>query len=189
MKRDQVRIIAGKWRGRKIAFPSTSTLRPTPDRVRETLFNWLAPHIIGTHCLDLFGGSGALSFEALSRGAGSVVILEQDPSVLSSLKANAEHLKTENFEIIQVDSLDWLRSFSNQLPAPTFDIIFADPPYSKKLLPDCFSLIEKVKLLNRDGLIYFESDEPLLPNSLPQSMKILKSKRAGNVFFGLVASI
>ncbi len=140
MDRNHIRIIAGKWRGRKITFPSTATLRPTPDRIRETLFNWLAPHIIDARCLDLFAGSGALSFEALSRGAGIVIALEKDTKVVASLKANAEILLADNIEILQTDSIHWMEIHAHLKESleSSFDIIFLESSLFSKITAKMF---------------------------------------------------
>src|SRR5206468_2998910 len=117
-------------------FPNVAGLRPTPDRVRETLFNWLAPSIVGAECLDLFAGSGVLGFEALSRGANKLIALEKHPEVVSSIRESTRLLGADQFFLITGEGLSWL---ANTTPTP-FDIIFLDPPYHLKLLPDCFKL-------------------------------------------------
>lgn len=189
MNRNHIRIIGGKWRGRKINFPATETLRPTPDRIRETVFNWLAPYIVDAACLDLFAGSGALCFEALSRGAGSVLALEKDPKVIAAIKSNAEILETgDNIKIIQADSIQWIhenKQNTNGAEEISFDIIFLDPPYALNLLPKCFDLIKRHHLLKANGLIYLESDAPLSEEFLTQGFHIEKQKKAGNVYYGL----
>ena len=115
---NKVRIIGGRWRGRKISFPDLADLRPTGDRIRETLFNWLADVIDGAYCLDLFAGSGALGFEALSRGAGKVVMVDSEPQIIASLQANQEALGAENLEIIQMDAEEYiLSSHGNKSPS------------------------------------------------------------------------
>lgn len=124
-----VRIIGGQWKRRRLAVPDVSDLRPTPDRVRETLFNWLAPDVAGACCLDLFAGSGALGFEAASRGAARVVLVEQNTEVVEVLRQEAQTLRGKAIEVVQADALAYLK----QSPEP-FDIVFVDPPYGKNLV-------------------------------------------------------
>ena len=122
---NRIRIIGGTHRGRRLAFPDAAGLRPTPDRVRETLFNWLMPHLPGARCLDLFAGSGALGLEAVSRGAREVVLVDANPAVVKSLQENLRLLgETERARVIRSDALAFLRK---ETDAP-FDIVFLDPP-------------------------------------------------------------
>jgi len=179
---NEVRIIGGKWRGRKIAFPFTPHLRPTPDRVRETLFNWLAPTIVNARCLDLFAGSGALSFEALSRGAESVMALEKNGAIFNAIQNNIKTLNVEGLTLLKMDALSYLK----QTPIP-FDIIFLDPPYSSDLLSQCLLLLSVKDWLKKDGLIYFESNNKT-PLELPPSLTLLKEKKAGSVYYFLATS-
>ena len=167
---NQVRIIAGKWRSRKISFPNIEGLRPTPDRVKETIFNWLAPHIVDARCLDLFAGSGALGFEALSRGAAHVVSVEKDPKAVSYIKDNKCTLKADGLEIIQTDSLKLIEA---PCASPPFDIAFVDPPYRLKVLPQCFLRLQQNGFLKPGAFIQFESEEPILKTDLPSSWEIL----------------
>lgn len=183
-KRNELRIIGGLWRSRKIFFPDVEGLRPTPDRVRETLFNWLKAEIVGAHCLDLFSGSGALSFEALSRGAGKAVLVEEDKDAFECIQQSAATLQAKKLEMHQQDCLVFLKN--EQRNSSPFDIIFVDPPYAKKLLPTCFKLIDIHHWLKQSGLIYFESETPITEQDLPNTWKILKAKRAGNVYYHLV---
>lgn len=203
MKTNQLRIIAGQWRGRKITFPDVVNLRPTPDRIRETLFNWLKATIVGARCLDLFAGSGALSFEALSRGASVCLALEQDSTACVSLHSNAHKLGADNLEIIQTDCLTWLqqpytfkKDFQNmqtppvQTPIfnsdhPNFNIIFVDPPYAEKWLSKTFSFIDQGHWLSEQGLIYFESDTAISPDNLPATWQIIREKKAGKIYYYL----
>lgn len=183
MIKNEVRIIAGKWRGRKIQFPSVIGLRPTPNRIRETLFNWLLPYIQDAYCLDLFSGSGSLCFESLSRGAAHVLSLEKDHDAYQALRRNADRLKADDMEIIQKDALLWLTE--RPIVPPTFDIIFVDPPYALKALSKCFALLENHGCLKLDSLIYFESDVPLESLTIPEAWEILKKKKAGSVYYYL----
>ncbi len=184
MTRNEVRIIAGKWRGRKVQFPDVAGLRPTPNRIRETLFNWLAPYIQDAECLDLFTGSGALCFEAISRGAMRAVSLEKNHDAYQALCKNAERLKADKLHILEKDALEWL-SKTNVNITETFDIVFVDPPYALKALSTCFALLEKHGCLKIDSLIYFESDIPIESLIIPNTWAILKSKKAGNVYYYL----
>ena len=145
----QLRIIGGEWRSRKLDFPHVEGLRPTPDRVRETLFNWLGQELDGWHCLDLFAGSGALGFEAASRGAARVVMIEQAPKVLAALHENHELLhKPSGVEIIRADAIQYLASTQAK-----FDLIFLDPPYKKgwKKREQCWPSIGKRRDLCASG--------------------------------------
>src|SRR5215218_5944516 len=123
--RAEVRIIGGQWRGRKLHFPQSNELRPTPDRIRETLFNWLQMHIRGSRCLDLFAGSGALGFEALSRGADATVFVERDPAAARRIGEMFDVLKCEGAQLECRDAFEYLAR-----PATPFDIVFVDPPYA-----------------------------------------------------------
>lgn len=169
----KIRIIAGKWRGRKLDVIDAPDLRPTPDRVRETLFNWLQQEIVGARCLDLFAGTGALAFEALSRGASEVVMIESDPKIVESLKQHAALLKSENHTIQLADVMSWLKQ-----GIKGFDIIFLDPPFNQGYIEKCCALIIEESLLNPDGLVYIESEKNL---TLPDNWKIRKQKNAGQV--------
>jgi 16S rRNA (guanine966-N2)-methyltransferase len=125
-----VRIISGQWRGSKLPVPDAPGLRPSSDRVRETLFNWLQQQISGKRVLDLFAGTGALGFEAASRGAAEVVMIERDPGLADALKASVARLKAQNIKLIAVDALSWLLT---ETDAPPFDIVFIDPPFDAEL--------------------------------------------------------
>jgi 16S rRNA (guanine966-N2)-methyltransferase len=181
-KRNRVRIIGGQWRSRLISFPDTDGLRPTPDRVRETLFNWLGPTLYGRSCLDLFGGSGALGFEAASRGASRVVIVESTGAAFRALQTNAQLLRggsaeaeTTNLELVQRDALQFLADNHER-----FDVVFLDPPYRSELLARCFALLRD--RLNPGGLVYFETDSN---DAALAGWQIVKTGRAGNVKFHL----
>lgn len=176
-----VRIIGGSLRGRRIPFPDAEGLRPTGDRVRETLFNWLQSLIPGSHCLDLFAGSGALGFEAASRGAERVVMLERNPRVAAQLRENARTLGLSTVEIVSADALAWLKSGEGE-----FDVVFADPPFADHLLAPVLSDLTRPGLLRDGARIYVESDarEPL-PQQSP-GLNFLREKRAGQVRYGLL---
>lgn len=177
----KIRIIAGRWRGRRLEVPQAPGLRPTPDRVRETLFNWLAPHIEGARCLDLFAGTGALCLEALSRGAGEVIMVEQAPHAAQALRANLERLGAVNAEVANRDAVEYL----GQPPAP-FDIIFIDPPFQSDLVAVCAALIEERGWLKPGGLIYIETPSSLKPLPIPDVWELVRSKTAGQVGYHLV---
>lgn len=180
--RHEVRIIGGRWRGRKLRFPDSEGLRPTGDRIRETLFNWLAPWLPGARCLDLFAGSGALGFEALSRGAAQVVMLEKSPTVIASLKAAATALDADNtLQIVATDTRQWLKQPAHQ----TFDIIFLDPPFATDHYHQLLTLLRNGGWLADDALLYMESDRPLEQLDGSATWEPLREKRAGVVYHGL----
>jgi 16S rRNA (guanine966-N2)-methyltransferase len=175
----EVRIVGGAWRSRRLTFPASEGLRPTPDRVRETVFNWLAAYLPGATCLDLFAGSGAFGFEALSRAAARVVLVEKRLDVVAALRDNREQLKAEHADIVHADAADYLRG-----PATAFDIVFLDPPYASGLLVPCVQLLEARGWLKPDAYIYLEAPQGGVP-SLPESWQLLRSKTAGQVGYHL----
>lgn len=179
-KPNQLRIIGGRWRGRKVTFAAVPGLRPTPDRVRETLFNWLQPVIDGAHCLDLFAGSGAMGLEALSRGAADVVMVDRDPSVVAALREQLERLGAGGARLVIADALAFLES-----PAEHFDIVFLDPPYGQNLLVPCCERLESGGWLAADAHIYLEQESSLALPPLPDGWQVLRSKRAGEVGYHL----
>lgn len=176
-----LRIIGGEWGGRKLRFADGEGLRPTTDRVRETLFNWLAPLIHGARCLDLFAGSGALGLEALSRGAGEVIFVETNPAAIAALKENLVLLGPENAEVIRSDALNYLEGNSHK-----FDVVFLDPPFRRDLLQPALQLLVKKGWLAAGARVYLEleSEQPL--PELPQGWEVLRSKQAGQVAYHLV---
>lgn len=177
----QVRIIGGEWRGRKLKVPTVQDLRPTPDRVRETLFNWLTAYLPGAYCLDAFAGSGALGFEALSRGAAHVVLVDESPEVVALLKEELALFKAANAEIYRASVPQQLKK-----PNKLFDIVFLDPPYQENiLLPCCFHL-ENQGFLANEAYIYLEAKSTLVADDLPPNWQIIKSKKAGQVAYHLV---
>jgi 16S rRNA (guanine966-N2)-methyltransferase len=184
MKQGQVRIIGGEWRGRKLKVPDVADLRPTPDRVRETLFNWLASVIQGAHCLDLFTGSGVLGFEALSRGAAHVVMVDHSTTAIHLLQQEAVMLKTNCADIYCAKVPDALKK-----PVQPFDIVFLDPPYQKNLLLPCCFYLEENAFLADNAYIYLEAKEELKENDLPANWQIIKSKIAGQVAYHLAKRI
>jgi 16S rRNA (guanine966-N2)-methyltransferase len=176
-RRNTVRIIGGSWRSRILEFPDAADLRPTPDRVRETLFNWLGQDLSGLACLDLFAGSGALGFEALSRGAASCVMVEKDAAALRALRDNAQKLGARNLTVVRGDALE----FARETRAP-FDVVFVDPPYRLGLQVAALKRVHG--LLAPHGRVYVETASIFVP---PLGWRVLKSGRAGNVHFHLLA--
>lgn len=171
-----VRIIGGSWRSRILRFPDEADLRPTPDRVRETLFNWLGRNLAGAACLDLFAGSGALGFEALSRGAASVVLVEKNAAALRALRENATRLGAEKATIVRGDALEFARGAHSR-----FDVVFVDPPYRLGLQAEALGVV--AGLLAEGGRVYVESDAAIEP---PHGWTSVKHARAGRVHFYLL---
>jgi 16S rRNA (guanine966-N2)-methyltransferase len=169
--KNQVRIIGGEWRSRLIAFPSRPDLRPTPDRVRETLFNWLGQDLTGKCCLDLFAGSGALGFEAASRGARRVVMVERDPVAWQALEGNAAKLGARAVELKRGDALEFLR-----VDVERYDVVFVDPPFRAEFLAQVLPML--AARLAPDALIHVEA--PAEP-ALPAGWIIWRNGRAGAV--------
>ncbi|MCL1824626.1 MAG: 16S rRNA (guanine(966)-N(2))-methyltransferase RsmD [Betaproteobacteria bacterium] len=172
----RVRIVGGTWRSRLIDVADIPGLRPTPDRVRETLFNWLGQTLDGLSCLDLFAGSGILGFEAASRGAATVMLVEQDPRAHAALRRNTEKLAATQVEIVRGDALEFLTSTTRQ-----FNVAFADPPYRQGLIERIMPLLDKVMLPG--GLVYAEAETPLDPFA---GWHVFKRGRAGQVHFHLL---
>lgn len=175
-----LRIIAGRWRGKKILFnDGGGIVRPTPDRVRETLFNWLAPYIVDAHCLDLFAGSGILGFEALSRNAASVIAVEQHSIISQHILATKKSLNAD-IQLIQADVEQWLTKSGQP-----FDVIFLDPPYQTQVLPRCFQLLAENNWVENGSLVYYENNVPLNAELLPKDWQVLKAQKAGQVYYYL----
>lgn len=175
-----LRIIAGEWRGRKLHFTAVKDLRPTPDRVRETVFNWLMADIEGAVCLDLFAGSGALSWEALSRGAQHVVAVELNSRAVASLQQQQRTLNTDKIQIIASDAQKFLRR-----PQDVFDIVFLDPPYQADLLAPVSAALESSQCLAHEAIIYLECPSRQALPQLPDNWQQLKHKQAGEVGYYL----
>lgn len=175
----EVRIIAGRWRGRKLPVLNANGLRPTGDRMKETLFNWLMPHILDSRCLDCFAGSGSLGFEALSRQARQVTFLELDKTVANQLKKNLQTLPLEGqqAEVINQNSLDFLRQAPNE---PTFDLVFLDPPFHFGLAEQAIALLDQHRWLVPEALIYVETEKGKAL-SVPADWQLLKEKTTGQV--------
>ncbi len=179
---NKVRIIGGVHRGRKLDFPDLPGLRPTGDRVRETLFNWLQPLIPGARCLDLFAGSGALGLEAASRGAGEVVMLDAAAAVTRQLEANRSLLQLDQLEIVRANALEWL---AEQRPSRPFDLVFLDPPFADDLLAESCHLLQAQDWLANDARVYLEDDAGRDFPALPENWELLKEKKTGQVRYGL----
>lgn len=176
----QIRLIGGQWRGRKLPVPDSPGLRPTTDRVRETLFNWLAPSMVDARCLDCFAGSGALGLEALSRYAAQATLLEMERGVAQQLQKNLATLKAGNARVVNTNTL----AFLAQAGTP-HDIVFVDPPFRKGLLEETLTLLESNGWLADDALIYVESEvENGLP-PVPASWQLHREKVAGQVAYRL----
>lgn len=182
--RSQLRIIAGRWRGRKLSFLDREGLRPTTDRVRETVFNWLQVDLPGSRCLDLFAGSGALGFEAVSRGAAKAVLVDSDIETVKMLKSNAGLLSAQQIDVIHRDAIAYL-SNCDQL----FDLAFIDPPYRSDIIDQCCALLENEQCLSDHAKIVIECDaqKDLSENAgdLPENWRCLKRKTAGQVGYHL----
>lgn len=178
-----MRIIGGEWRGRKLRFPPVEDIRPTPDRVRETLFNWLMHEVRGANVLDLFAGSGALGFEAASRGAAHVTMIEREPLAARSLVEAASQLGSERIAIRNEDALRFL----DDAPRP-FDIVFLDPPFDSALLAEAASKLEDRGWLAAGARIHVESSSKAPLAALPRSWQLLREGRAGEVRYHLYAS-
>lgn len=177
---NSLRIIGGQWRGRKLQFPKVEAIRPTPDRVRETLFNWLAPVIHGADCLDLFAGSGALGFEALSRGAGSVIMCDSNAQIIAALRLHAGTLKTDRAVLLHTDACDFFKHNNKK-----FDLVFLDPPFNSNLLESCINLIAKKNCLAEDALVYVEASAKAELPAVPENWRLHRNKKAGDVAYYL----
>ena len=179
MKRNQVRVIGGAWRSRLIRFAPRAGLRPTPDRVRETLFNWLGQDLTGRDCLDLFAGSGALGFEAASRGARRVVMVERDPVACRILETNRAALGAGQVELARADALEFLRS-----DRARYDVVFLDPPFSMGGWESVLSLLSP--RLNDAALVYRESSGT---DALVAGWEVWRRARAGQVTYQLLKRV
>ena len=177
---NQLRLIGGQWRSRRLEFPDLPGLRPTPDRVRETLFNWLAPRLPGARCLDLFAGSGALGLEALSRGAAETLFVEQHPQAVGALRENLARLNAQGGRVERADALDWLRQ-----PATPFEIVFLDPPFADGLLEPACALLEQGGWLTANAWIYLEAPANQAAPLLPAAWSLHREKVAGTVAYRL----
>lgn len=176
MKANEVRIVGGEWRSRRIRFTPRADLRPTPDRVRETVFNWLGQDLTGFSCLDLFAGSGALGFEAASRGAKRVVMVERDREACAALERNREALGARQVELIRADALEFVRTDRG-----VYDVIFLDPPFSASSGPQLAAAL--APRLAAGGWLYYESPKGA---QKPPGWQVHRESRAGRVAFQLL---
>ncbi len=177
-KQNTVRIGAGSWRSRLLQFPNAEGLRPTPDRVRQTVFNWLGQDLTGKVCLDLFAGTGVMGFEALSRNAKSVVMVELAKAPFQSLLLNKEKLDATQAQFVQQDALQFLANNQQK-----FDVIFCDPPYQKQWLDKLLPLLGEH--LSQEGLLYAEAEFKLASDA---RWEVIKHGKAGNVYYHLLKS-
>ncbi|MDD5461888.1 MAG: 16S rRNA (guanine(966)-N(2))-methyltransferase RsmD [Methylococcales bacterium] len=177
---NKLKIIGGNWRSRCVTFIDAPGLRPTPARVRETLFNWLRNDIIGSRCLDLYAGSGALGFEAASRGAKSVVQVENNSLAYRALKENAVTLAADQIKIVQSDAFRYLAGV-----AEPFDVVFLDPPFAKAMAVQTCQWLEEKSWLSKYAKIYVEAESKLKLDGMPPNWRLLKSKVAGEVGYHL----
>jgi 16S rRNA (guanine966-N2)-methyltransferase len=178
----RLRIVAGIWRSRLLDIADVEGLRPTSERIRETLFNWLTMRIIGARCLDLCAGTGALGLEALSRGASESVFVEKSPVAATALRQNVVALETDKAMVLQADALQYLRSAQ----CGQFDIVFLDPPFAADMLEDLCRLLESEAVLTAGARVYLEQDRAGTEPNLPEGWEILKTKCAGNVRYSLL---
>lgn len=170
---NSVRLVAGRWRGRRIRFPDGEGLRPTPARLRETLFNWLMHDVRDARVLDLFAGSGALAFEALSRGARSALLVDASPAVCAQLTRELAQLAGADARVQRGDALALLR----QPPAATFDLVFLDPPFHQELPAQAIPLLEQSGLLADQAWIYVEAEQD--PAAVPANWRLHRRSQAG----------
>lgn len=183
-KSNSIRLIAGQWRGRRLPVLHSEGLRPTTDRVRETVFNWLMHDVSGANCLDLFAGTGALGLECLSRGAASVQFVESDKHVHQVLKDNLEALKAgENVSLLNTSGL----AFLNSAPSQRFDLVFLDPPFGSNLLEQAIELLHTKDWLADNALVYIEQSSVEEPVPIPQHWKPYRESKAGQSRFSLYA--
>mgnify|MGYP001547440216 CR=1 FL=1 len=190
-----LRLIGGRHGGRKLKFPEAKGLRPTADRTRETLFNWLAPVIEGSHCLDLFAGSGALGFEAVSRGAAHVSMVEMAMPVFRQLQQNVDLLdEAQHIDLHHLTSRKWLEQVSQIKPdlktgyqqGQKFDVVFLDPPFKDNLLEETLNEVFRLDLISPSGFVYVERDIKQEMPGLPENCSVVRDKTAGQVAFSLI---
>ena len=173
---NSVRIIGGEWRGRKLAFPNIKGLRPTGDRMRETLFNWIAPDIHGANVIDLFAGSGALGLESLSRGASQVTFIELNSQAAQSICDNLELLSANHALVKKTSALDYLQ----MVPENSYDLLFLDPPFAEELHNDVLALIDKRNIMKQDAWVYIEAPATT-KLAIPSNWTIHREKTSGQV--------
>ena len=175
-KKGEIRIIGGKWKGKKIYFDLNDDLRPTPDRAKETLFNWLGHDLKKMYCLDLFSGTGALGFEAYSRGAEKVTFVERNKEYLQKIKkVYLEMSEKADCDFFCAECLEWIQNNNSRTK---YDLIFIDPPFNKNLVHDLLAAILEKELLSNNGQIYFEFEKKL-DLEIPESLNLKKKKSLG----------
>jgi len=175
-KKGEIRIIGGKWKGKKIYFDLNDDLRPTPDRAKETLFNWLGQDLKKMYCLDLFSGTGALGFEAFSRGAEKVTFVERNKEYLQKIKnVYLEMTEKADCDFFCAECLEWIQNNNSKIK---YDLIFIDPPFNKNLINDLLAAILEKELLSKNGQIYFEFEKKL-DLEIPKSLNLKKKKSLG----------
>jgi 16S rRNA (guanine966-N2)-methyltransferase len=178
---NRLRIIGGEWRSRQIEFDDAPGLRPTPARVRETLFNWLQTDVTSSRCLDLFAGSGALGFEAASRGAASVIQVDNNSKTCQKLRENIAKLSATQIQVVQADAMEFLKINGEQL----FDLVFLDPPFSQERIQPCCRQLIDCSRLAPYAKIYVESELNGKLDDMPANWRLLKQKTAGEVVYSL----
>jgi 16S rRNA (guanine966-N2)-methyltransferase len=178
--KSKIRIIAGEWKNRQIFFADSPGLRPTPARIRETLFNWLQHDVVASRCLDLYAGTGALGFEAASRGAKSVVMVEENAQVCRLIKENKVKLSADQIKIIQSDVFRFLAGDCTH-----FNLVFLDPPFTKNLAQQTCHWLEDKDWLADGAKVYVEVESQFVLDEMPKNWKLLKIKKAGGVAFHL----
>lgn len=178
----QIRIIAGDWRRRNLAFPAVDGVRPTPDRVRETLFNWLADAIPGARCLDLFAGSGALGLEALSRGARNLVFVDSSRALTRALKDNLSTLGARNTHVLTRDALDFLAA---ETPEAPFQVVFLDPPFRQGWVETLCQMLSDKGWVDSGSYVYLEHEKEVANPPVPAGWQLSRRKTAGQVVYSL----
>lgn len=182
VKKGTIRIIGGRWRSRRIDVPGSSQVRPTPDSVRETLFNWLAADLNGARCLDLFAGSGALGLEARSRGAEEVVFVEQDARVVKALRRNCQRVDAGGMQVIHRDAMSYLNA---PHPHGEFDVVFADPPYARTLLATVMQRLVDCRWLTPEAKVYAECASEDAAIAVPANLRLHREGTSGGSTFRL----
>ncbi len=186
IKNNSFQIISGAYRGRKFRFFDNAKLRPTSGKIRQTLFNWIQFEILNKTCLDLFAGSGALGFEALSRGAAKIVCVERDFSTFQRLTKNSQSLQADKIQILNQNALDFLTNKSLK----KFDFVFLDPPFNQNLLPKTLTLLTQNNFIATNGKIYLESEFKIQPEEAARwsakKIQIIKQKQSGQVHYCLI---
>jgi len=179
----RLRIVAGKWRSRLLQIADVPGLRPTSERIRETLFNWLMPRLAGARCLDLFAGTGALGLEALSRGAAESVFVESSPQAVATLQENVATLKCPDAHVHHADAF----AFLLRDDVGEFDVVFLDPPFAADSLQEMCRLLANSSVLATGARVYIEEDRSRPEPLLPEGWDVIKRKTAGNVRYSLVS--